>query len=260
VFRNVSPAGQPELLAEGALVAWAPGGNAVFLVTLDSAAAGCPTLHIGFVNALNHGAAELFDRPTCSFPDGLAVDGLTRPFVSLAGRTARGVYELGYKTLHQVVPDYTLLGVSPVGDMLVGPRVNVPTGPADGSSPILRTLLVWTGIGGPTVIGSPRSDLRAERFLAWSKDGHLAAVLGTLGATRAVWLIDIVPGAGRELPRRVGPPLDPQITTVGATFAGDELFMTAAGKVYGSGGRGYREIHLPAGAPPPSGPILWLDR
>ncbi len=260
VFRDLSPSGRPELLAEGALVAWTPGGNAVFLVTQSRAPTGCPTLRISFVNALNHGDADLFDEATCSFPDGLAVDGLTRPFVSLVGPRDRGVYELGYKTLHRVVPDYTLLGVSPVGDMLVGPRVTVPTGPADGASPILRTLLVWKGVGGPLVVGTATNDLRAERFLAWSRDGHEAAILGTLGDTRAVWLIDVVPGTGREQPRRVGPALAPQIDTVGATFAGDELFMTAAGKLYGSSGRGYREVALPKDAPPPSGPILWLGR
>jgi hypothetical protein len=143
--------------------------------------------------------------------------------------------------------------------MLVGPQVTVPTGPADGASPILRTLLVWKGVGGPLIIGTARNDLRTERFLAWSNDGHQAAVLGTLGATRAVWLIDIVPGTGRERPRRVGPALAPQIDSVGATFAGDELFMTAAGRVYASSGHGYREVALPKAAPPPSGPILWLD-
>ncbi|HEY7283436.1 MAG TPA: hypothetical protein VID47_17800 [Actinomycetota bacterium] len=260
VFHKLSPSARPDLLAEGALVAWVPGGSAVYLVTRDPSRQDCPTLHISFVNAQNHGDADLYDRMTCAFPDGIGVDGLTRPFVSLDGPGERGVYELGYKTLHRVVPDYTLLGVSPLGDMLVGPRVTVPTGPADGASPILRTLLVWKGVGGPLVIGTPRNDLRAERFLAWSKDGHEAAILGTLGGTRAVWLIEVTPGTGRERPRRVGPALAPQIDSVGATFAGDELFMTAAGVLYASSGHGYREVALPKGAPPPSGPILWLDR
>ena len=259
VYRDLGPGGAPELLAEGQLVAWAPGGNAVFLVTRDPSPAGCPTLRISFVDALAHGSADLYDAPTCSVADGLAIDGLTRPFVSLAGRRDSGVYELGYKTLHQVVPDYALLGVSPVGDMLVGPRVNAPTGPADGSSPVLRTLLVWQGVGGPTIIGNARDDLRAERFLAWSHNGDRAAILGTLGSVRSIWLVDIKPGAGRRRPVRVAPELPQQVGSVGATFARDALFVTAAGKLYASTGRGFREVHLPDGAPPPSGPILWLD-
>ena len=42
----------------------------------------------------NHGDADLYDEATCSFPDGLGVDGLTRPFVSLDGRTAEQLRRL----------------------------------------------------------------------------------------------------------------------------------------------------------------------
>lgn len=259
VFRDLGPDGAPQLIAEGEIVEWAPGGNAVFVVTRDPAPQGCSTLRISFVNASFRGSSDLYDAPTCSVPDGLAIDGLTRPFVSLAGRRQSGVYELGFKTLHQVVPDYALLGISPVGDMLVGPRVNVTTGPADGSSPVLRTLLVWQGVGGPIIIGNAHDDLRAERFLGWSSNGEQAAILGTLGDVRSVWLVSIKPGEGRRIPVRVAPELPPQVGSVGATFAKDTVFVTAAGRLYASTGRGFRQIDLPEGAPPPSGPILWRE-
>jgi hypothetical protein len=191
--------------------------------------------------------------------DGLAVDGLTRPFVSLAGPTDAGVYELGYKQLHQVVPEYALLGVSPVGDMLVGPRIRATPGPPSAPSPVLRTLLVWQGVGGPIVIGDAHDDLRAERFLAWSEDGHRAALLGTLADVRGVWEIEIEPGEGRERPQLVSPDLSSSVGAVGAVFAGNTLLVAAEGKLYASGGRGHREVDLPDGAPPPSGPMLWLE-
>jgi hypothetical protein len=259
-FPDLDPESAPLLLAEGQLVAWAPGGNAVFVVTRTPARGRCPTLHIDFVDALSHGAQDLYDEPTCDRPDGLAVDGLARPFLSLAGRTNSGVFELGYRKLHRVVPEFSLLAVSPVGDMLVGPRIESPAGVADGSAPVLRTLLAWQGVGGPTAMGTARHDLRAERFLAWSADGHRAAVLGTLGTVRSIWLLDIDPGAGRRTPHRVAPELPKAVTDVGAAFAGGTLLETAEGKLYASDGRGYREIGLPDGAPAPSGPILWLDR
>jgi hypothetical protein len=261
VFRDLSSDGSPLLLADGQLTAWAPGGNAVFVVTRDASARGrCPNFRLSFVDSMSHGEAVVYEAPTCSTVDGLGVDGLTRPFVSLDGPTDAGVYELGYKQFHLVVPDFALLAVSPVGDMLVGPRVAVPTGPNAGAAPILRTLLVWQGVGGPTVIGTPDEDLRAERFLAWSEDGHLAAILGTLGGVRSVWILKAVPGEGRRRPQQVAPELPAQVGSVGAAFAGETLMVAAAGKLYASVGRGYREIDLPDGAPPPSGPLLWLDR
>jgi hypothetical protein len=201
----------------------------------------------------------LYEVPSCSTIDGMAVDGLTRPFVSLVGPASQGVFELGYKKLHKVVPRYALLAVSPVGDMLVGPRMAATTGSELAPSPVLRTLLVWQGVGGPIVIGDARNDLRAERFLAWSGDGHRAAILGTLGDVRAVWLVDIEPGLGRERPRAVSPELPTSLVAVGATFAGDTVLAAAGGKLYASAGRGYQEVELPDGAPAPTGPMLWIE-
>ncbi len=259
VFRDLTTDGAPQLLAEGQLLAWAPGGNAVFVVTREASARGrCPLLRISFVDSISHGQADLYAAPMCSTADGLGVDGLTRPFVSLEGPDYAGVYQLGYRRLHLVVPRYSLLSVSPVGDMLVGPRIAAP---ASGTPwPAARTLLVWQGIGGPSVVGDAHGDFVAERFLAWSKDGRRAALLGTLGAVRSVWLVKTEVGSGRERPVRMAPALPREIQSVGATFAGDTVLSAAAGHVYASGGRGYRELELPAGAPPPSGPLLWLDR
>jgi hypothetical protein len=259
VFRDLSAGGTPQFVAEGELVAWAPGGNAVFLVTREASARGrCPLLRLTFVSSISHGQADLYAAPSCSTADGLAVDGLTRPFVSLEGPTDAGVYELGYQQLHLVVPRYSLLSVSPSGDMLVGPRIAAP---ASGTPwPAARTLLVWQGIGGPSVVGNEHGDFVAERFLAWSKDGRRAALLGTLGGVRSVWLVKTEVGTGRERPVRVAPALSSQIRSVGAAFTGNTVLAAAAGHVYASAGRGYREIELPAGAPPPSGPLLWLDR
>jgi hypothetical protein len=259
VFRDLTADGAPQLLAEGDLVAWVPGGNAVFVVTRESSAGGeCPLLRISFVNSISHGQADFYEAPMCSTADGLGVDGLTRPFISLEGPDHAGVYELGYKRLHLVVPRYSLLSVSPLGDMLVGPRIAAPAGGTPW--PAARTLLVWQGIGGPSVIGDAHGDFVAERFLAWSKDGRRAALLGTLGGVRSVWLVRTEVGTGRERPVRVAPALPSQIRSVGAAFAGNTVLAAAAGHVYASGGRGYRELELPGGAPPPSGPLLWLDR
>jgi hypothetical protein len=260
VVRGRSVDGSPELLAEGELAAWEPGGAGAVVVTRDPSARGrCPVLRLTRVDARSHAAAEVYRRPTCSTVTALATDGLSRPFVSLDGPTDAGVYELGYRTLHKVFAEYQLLSVSPVGDMLVGPPVETPTGSDGGPSPILRTLLVWQGVGGPTVIGSADNDLRAERFLAWSHDGHKAAVLGTLGRVRSIWVLKAIPGQGRRHPRRVAPELPANVVSVGAAFLGDSLIVAAAGKVYVVLPNGYRELELPEGAPPPSGPLLWLD-
>ncbi len=261
LYEDLSPDRSPQRFAEGQIVAWTPGGTGVYVITRQASARGrCPLLQLTFVSWPTFGSRLTYEGPSCSTADGLAVDGLTRPFVSLAGPTDGGVYELGYKALHQVVPDFALLGVSPVGDMLVGPRIQAPTGPRSESSPVLRTLLVWQGVGGPIIIGDDENDLRAERFLAWSEDGHRAAILGTLGDVRAVWEFKVEPGEGRERPIAVSPELTPSVGAVGAAFAGNTLFVAAEGKLYTSGGKAYREVPLPKGAPPPTGPMLWLDQ
>jgi hypothetical protein len=260
LFSALSPRGIAFPLAQGQFVEWAPEGRALFVVTREPSARGrCPVLSITRTDATSRESSEVYRRPSCSTVEGLATDGLSRPFVSLAGPTNAGVYELGYRKLHLVVPDFAMLSVSPVGDMLVGPRIKAPTGPAGVAAPILRTLLVWQGVGGPTVIGTAHADLRAERLLAWSSDGHRAAVLGTLGGVRSIWVLKAIPGEGRQKPRRVAPELPPQVDSVGAAFLGDSLIVSAAGKVYVVLNTGFRELELPEGAPPPSGPLLWRD-
>ena len=183
------------------------------------------------MDAASHGSADVYEAPTCAVADGLAVDGLSRPFVSLAGRSQPGVYELGYKVLHLVVPDYALLGVSPVGDMLVGPRIDAPTGPADGASPVLRTLLVWQGIGGPTVIGTPdpRPPGRAvPGLVARRRPGggprHARAPFGASGSSTS--------SRGRGAAARFAwrPALPPQVSSVGAAFAAERAVRHRRGE------------------------------
>jgi hypothetical protein len=261
VFHGLGEDVMPQLVAEGRLAAWAPGGNAAFVVTQEPAPPGgdCPMLRISFVDSGTRGQSDLYEEPSCSTVNGLAIDGLTRPFVSLTGgKETAGVYELGYKRLHLLVRGSTLLSVSPVGDMLVAARFAWPRG--SGDTPSLQTLLVWQGVGGPTVIGDATRDLAAERFLGWSEDGHLAALLGTMGLVRSVWLVETGPGARRRRPVQVAPALPPHLESVGVAFAGSTVLTAAAGRLYVSGGRGYAEVNLPPGAPSPSGPLLWLDR
>jgi hypothetical protein len=260
LFRSLrADGGAPQFISQGQLVAWAPGGNAVFVVHREPSARGrCPALLITFVDAISHGDADMYDEPSCSTADGLAIDGLTRPFVSLAGPTDPGVYELGYKQLHLVVPSYRLLSVSAVGDMVVGPRFGFPQ--KVGPDLVTRALLVWRGVGGPTQIGRVDANLSVERFLAWSGDGHRGAVLGTMGGIRSVWTFETGTGTGREVPARAAPAVPPDVDSVGAAFAGNTLVSAVAGHVYAASRRGYRELELPRGAPPPSGPLLWLDR
>ena len=255
-FRSLGPLDLAQSFTFGDRVEWGPGGQQVFLVSRSAGAGGCLGLRVASVDPVSHIRTDLFSGRSCSVLTGMGVDGLSRPYISLTGPRP-GVYLVGYRRLHRVVPQYTLLSISALGDMLVGPPAT-PDPAAPEPSPITRTLLVWKGVGGPLVIGTARHDLAAERVLGWSRDGHQAAVLGSLDGLRSVWLVTSGPGTGRRRPVRIGPSLPPGETDVGAAFAGRVVLVDLGGLLYRGGPGGWRPVHLPRGAPGPHGPILWL--
>jgi hypothetical protein len=255
-FRSLGPLDLAQSFTFGDRVEWGPGGQQVFVAGRRANTGGCFGLRVASVDPVSHISTDLFSGRSCSVLTGMGVDGLSRPYISLTGPRP-GVYLVGYRRLHRVVPQYTLLSISALGDMLVGPPAT-PDPARPEASPVTRTLLVWKGVGGPLVIGTARHDLAAERVLGWSPDGHRAAVLGTLDGLRSVWLVTSGAGTGRRRPVRIAPSLPPGETDVGAAFAGRVVLVDLGGLLFRSGPGGWRPVHLPRGAPAPHGPILWL--
>ena len=126
--------------------------------------------------------------------------------------------------------------------------------PVDPSAPPTGQLLVWPFAGDPR---SAVEGLVATRVLAWSPVGGTAIVNGSLGGSRAMWLIDPAPGTAQEiLPTSDA---DLSATFSGATFDVDgNAFGASAGAIVVVTSTGTFPLTLPSHAPIPSGPIVWL--
>jgi hypothetical protein len=81
------------------------------------------------------------------------------------------------------------------------------------------------------------------------------AIVGAVGARRGVFVLDAGSGSATRVPRYVmaaTPDLD-------GTFDGrGRLYLVANGEVFVAGEGPPRRLSLPSGAPPPSGPIVWI--
>ena len=104
-------------------------------------------------------------------------------------------------------------------------------------------------------VGDGKDVLVIERILAWTADGGRVALVGTLGARRGVFVLDAGSGSGLRVPRFVMP-ADPGLD---ATFdAAGRLYLSAEGRLSVARDDSLDRLPLPAGAPAPSGPIVWI--
>ncbi len=115
-------------------------------------------------------------------------------------------------------------------------------------------MLVWPGGGAlrPLVTGARLTGA----VLASSADGRYAAVAGRIGGREGIWVVDVPAGTARLLPIRREPPLS-RLSAV--TFdAQDRLYGAGPALIVAQRGSVLLPIRLPAGAPPPVGPVAWL--
>jgi hypothetical protein len=158
--------------------------------------------------------------------------------------------EVGFDGLAHVAVSASgrLLLVEP-GARVGGADPDAPRRPAVGP------VSVWPGGGAPRPLVTG-SRLVARRVLAWSSDGRAVLVVGDLDGGRGAWVVDVAAGTAEPL----AAPGD--ATTLGPAAAAfdDEgtLFVVEDGRVVVVGGSGVYPLDLPAGAPPPSGPVAWL--
>jgi hypothetical protein len=123
------------------------------------------------------------------------------------------------------------------------------------SGSVVGPVLVWPGGGAPRPLVTG-AELVARRILAWSSDGRAVVVDGRLEGEAGTWIVDVAAGDAEPLPtlgdaRRLAP---------SAAAFDDEgtLFAVEEGRVIVVGRSGVFPLDLPAGAPPPSGPVAWL--
>jgi hypothetical protein len=264
VLQGEGPRDPPILLGAGNALAWVPGAMAVVqqVSSLSPNGGRCPLSTIS-ETAVRTGAAQvLYRAEECSGVLSIGSDQAGAVYLTRAAVSGSAVYQLGYKRFHLLLPGYTMMSVSPVGDMIVAPQVDLDRGRAPSSG----AALFWRGTGGPLPIGRENQDLNVQRVLAWAPDGAFAVVLGTLGGIRSLWTVRAGAGEGERVPTRIGPALPPpppepesQLGIPGAAVAPDgRVYFSALGRLF-EWRRGERtEIPLPKGSPEAAGPVAWL--
>jgi len=108
----------------------------------------------------------------------------------------------------------------------------------------------------PVSFGSAGQQLQPLSFLTWSWDASEAYLLGSYEGVRGVYRITIAPGVGLRVPELVE---QTEAASVDATVTSDgDLFLLLDGRLWFDHADRIAPITLPAGAPAPAGPLLWV--
>jgi hypothetical protein len=252
VLRGVGADADVVRLGHGDLVAWGPGGTSlVFARNGRTTPAGCAPVRISLVTVLTEKVEWALDDPG-------PILSLSRSAAATYFTAASGdrlsVYLTGSVGVpHLMFDGMGVISARPPSAFLLTPH-SAPTSRAHPSSGA-GTLLGWKGIGGPVTVGDGEDILVIERILAWSADGGRVALVGSVGARSGVFVLDAGSGSGNRVPRFVMP-ADPGLD---ATFdAAGRLYVSAGGRVSVARDGSLEGLPLPAGAPAPSGPIVWI--
>jgi hypothetical protein len=242
VFEDLSSDGAPVEIARASLISLASDGSVLLVAKPDpGAATPCPepTYRLSVVGVETGGEVESFSgRLPCGRLSAATLYASRIPVVTLVRGTSLHVAMLaadGAQELFRgVVAGWT------------GGRYLFPVRRSQ--------VLVWPGGGAlrPLVTGARL----AGAVLASSADGRYVAVEGRIGEEEGIWVVDVPAGTARLLPVRREPPL---AELSAATFdAEDQLFAAGPAAIVAQRGSTLVPIRLPAGAPPPVGPVAWL--
>ena len=254
VLRGVATNADVVGLGRGDLVAWGPGGRSlVFARNGRPARAGCAPVRISLVTVVTEQEEWALDDPGFCGPVLSLSRSAAATYFTAASGDRLSVYLTGMVGVpHLIFDGLGIISASPPR------RSSCRPGPLELRGGALvghGTLLGWKGIGGPVTVGSGEHVLAIERILSWSTDGSRVALVGALGARRGVFVLDAGSGSATRVPRYVMP-AEPDLD---GTFDGrGRLYLVASGEVFVADDGPLRRLPLPAGAPPPSGPIVWI--
>jgi hypothetical protein len=255
VLPGVAPDAEAVGLGHGDLVAWGPGGaSLVFARNGRRAPAGCAPVRINLVTVLTEKVEWALDDPGFCGPILSLSRSAAATYFTAASGDRLSVYLTGSVGVpHLMFEGMRVISARPPSAFLLAPHSPL-TSRGDPSSGI-GTLLGWKGIGGPVTVGDGQDLLVIERILAWTADGGRVALVGSVGARSGVFVLDAGSGSGNRVPRFVMP-ADPGLD---ATFdAAGRLYLSAGGRVSVARDGSLEGLPLPAGAPAPSGPIVWI--
>ena len=256
VVHGVTPGSGSSELARGDLVAWGPHGRSLVVARNGSGSQACPPVRMTLVFVATGDVGWSFHDPGFCGPVTSLSRSVAATYLTAPSGDRYGVYLTGQVGgPHLLFEGLSLVSGSPVSSFVLRPADDAAVDPDPGAG----ALLGWNGIGGPISLGRGDDPLVVERVLAWSPDGALVALVGTLGTTSGVFVVETGSGTGQREPAFVD--LGQEVSD--ATFdAAGALYLVAEAElfVYRAGAEGgtAAALELPQNAPPPEGPIVWI--
>jgi hypothetical protein len=245
VLRSLDTSETPLPVGRGDLVAWLPSGGFVTLAETPPRTICRRHLAIDTATITTDLVSKTRYLDACGHPTMLGRD-LTSPYVTMEHDGAASVYRVGSRRLVPLLRGYRALSVSLNGDLLV-------------QRPGSSTLLYYypsSDASPPARIARDGEPLRAERVLGWSGDADEVYVLGSIGDTRGVFAITVSPQVEQRSPTLVAR-TDARDVSASPTESHD-VFVSADGEVTLVEGTGSAPLLRPPGAPPVTGPLLWI--
>ncbi len=257
VLRFLEPDDRPVRLIGGDRIAWDGRGMTVAALRDGSLVDGClqhVTIDLVRLATLDRDRQYERDR-LCGRVTTIGRASLVTFFtLRRDGRT--DVYFAGVHA-HRILRDHTMVSVSPTSDLLV-----VPTpGESDtyGGAEVLGgdVSLFFRGLGdtGPIAYGTPGRPFALERVLAWTIDSLSVIAEGRWGELTGLFVLDGGAGDGLDPPHFLGP--SSGLASAAFSERGDAFVVDDSTLSYIRDGA-LIPMRLPADAPPPDGPIVWI--
>jgi hypothetical protein len=248
VLRSADPNAQLATLGRGAFVAWQEGGAFVSFARTQHVQ-GCDERLI--VSTMS--VADRIGRHTrpfllCQKVVGLLRDSLSPYAVTVLPDHDRQVSRVFSDAMAPILTGYEPLGVSQNGDFLVRSSRGQAGMYYPSANPERNT---------PSMIVLHGNPLLVSRLLAWSTDGNIAYVLGSIGGVEGVFAITVGPRQEPGAPVLVVRTSDAEV--VAASTVTNDLYVVAEGTVrFVHDGEVTAVLSPPPGAPGVSGPLLWV--
>ena len=220
VLRSADPNAQLATLGRGAFVAWQEGGAFVSFARTQHVQ-GCDERLI--VSTMS--VADRIGRHTrpfllCQKVVGLLRDSLSPYAVTVLPDHDRQVSRVFSDAMAPILTGYEPLGVSQNGDFLVRSSRGQAGMYYPSANPERNT---------PSMIVLHGNPLLVSRLLAWSTDGNIAYVLGSIGGVEGVFAITVGPRQEPGAPVLVVRTSDAEV--VAASTVTNDLYVVAEGTV-----------------------------
>ena len=262
VLRYLESTDQVTPLLTADLMAWGARGEGLAGVRRSPGNA-CRRLQVLYAGLVAPRGTEVrVDRPLCADVVTVGRDDL-RTYLTLRRGDRTKIVFAGLDRFHPVLNGYALASVSVTADLVVVPasdRAPIdggPTGPHGGLGETGGAAMFFRGLSGgrPIPYVQPPDGLVLTSVLGWSSDASTTWVTGRVAGREGIYEVDAGPSAGDRAPRLLG-------SVHGSLFAtnaddGTAIFADGGALSALRDGR-LAPLRLPAGAPAPTGPIVWI--